>query len=229
MRQSGYNDRLAMEWSCWVEDNSGEGTREREIFPILSEWAIDCAAKSFVDIGCGQGMVSTLIPEHLQFTGYDSSAALIARAQKIYGAPTRHFHIGDAHALPAGTGNFDAAISFWVWSHLADLNSAAKEMARVLRLGGHFFVVTANPETYEARKGFYRSYRIEGRLLTGDMELGEGRQLTDTTLYLHTTDEIHDALTQAGLSIRSTRTLGMHESYPGGLYVLLMGTKETEV
>lgn len=50
---------------------------------------------------------------------------------------------GDAHALPFATGSFDAVVTFNTFEHLADPNTAAREIHRVLKPGGRLILHTA--------------------------------------------------------------------------------------
>jgi len=194
-----YNPKLANEWTEWVETPNPEGTREREIFPYIQSWAKGRVA----DIGCGQGSCSSLIDDYV---GIDSSIALITRAKQLY--PNKSFMQGDVYNLPLDNQTFDAAMSIWVWSHLDDLETAANEMARVLKPEGRFLIITANPKTYDERKTWYKHYTIEGKLLRGDFDLGEGKALTDTTLYLHTFEDIKAAIEQSSLTIDKVGNMG---------------------
>ena len=113
----------------------------------------------------------------------------------------------------------------WVWSHLNNLKLAAKEMYRVLKAKGKFLIITANPETYEERKTFYKNYTIQDNLLTGTFDLGNGKILTDTTLYLYSKKEIEEAIKKAGFKINSVKKMGQAKSSDKGLYLVIEGSK----
>lgn len=137
----------------------------------------------------------------------------------------RKFIVGDAHNIPLQDKSVAALLSIWVWSHLEHLGMAAKEMFRVLRPRGRFLIITANPETYEERKTFYKKYTIKGNLLTGIFDLGGGKVLTGTTLYLHSKEQIINAIKHAGLRINYIRRMGQAASSNKGLYLVIEGSK----
>lgn len=56
-----YNDILGNEWIDWVEEPNPTGSREKEIYPLIKRWLKKSKPTVLVDIGCGQGICSTLI------------------------------------------------------------------------------------------------------------------------------------------------------------------------
>jgi hypothetical protein len=86
-------------------------------------------------------------------------------------------------------------------------------------------IITANPETYEERKTFYKNFTIKGNLLVGDFDLGDGKVLTETTLYLHDMGQIKEAIGQSGLTIDSIKRMGQENSDHKGLYIVFEGGK----
>lgn len=218
-----YDNRLGKEWIDWVEKSNG--TREEEIFPVLKEWLHKARPKIVVDIGCGQGICSALVPVGTEYIGIDPSKILLARARRLYRDRNKRFVHADAYDTHLEDCSVDTVISVWVWSHLQNLKAAAKEMHRVLKPGGKYFMITANPETYDERKTFYTKYKITGNLLRGTFDLGNGKTLTNTTLYLHTKDELTDSIRYAGLTIHSTKRIGRAETSNKGLYLAVEGSK----
>jgi ubiquinone/menaquinone biosynthesis C-methylase UbiE len=103
----------------------------------------------------------------------------------------------------------DAVMSIWVWSHLTDLLQASKEMFRLLQSKGNFLIITANPETYETRKTYYKEYKDFGDHLVGTFDLGKGNYLTNTNLQFHTRDQMIGAIINSGLNIDSIETFGL--------------------
>ena len=94
-----YNEKLAAEWSEWVETANPEGSREKELFPALVKWLSRTSPGSIVDIGCGQGIISALIPNGISYLGIDISEPLIARAKSKYAANNKKFEIGDVYSV----------------------------------------------------------------------------------------------------------------------------------
>jgi ubiquinone/menaquinone biosynthesis C-methylase UbiE len=220
-----YNESLSKEWIGWVEESNPEGTREKEIFSYIEKWANNLTLNSLLDLGCGQGSCSQLINSKIKYIGIDASQTLINRAKELYPSENKQFILGDAYNIPLADNSVDAVMSIWVWSHLENLNLAAQEMHRVIRPAGHFLIITANPETYEERKTWYKEYSINGNLLTGVFDLGNGKVLTNTNLYLHTTKEIKDSIIKAGFKINYIGEMGQSESTDKGMYLIIEGFK----
>ncbi|WP_426566332.1 class I SAM-dependent methyltransferase [Angustibacter sp. McL0619] len=58
---------------------------------------------------------------------------------------------GDATALPVADGSLDLVVAFDVLEHIEDDDSAVRDVRRVLRPGGHFFVaVPCDPRLWSA-------------------------------------------------------------------------------
>ncbi len=221
----GYNQNLANEWIDWVETPDPQGAREKDIIPFIKNWLGELRPEVLCDIGCGQGIASELIDEKTKYIGVDPSQTLLNRARVLYPSINKQFIEGNAHGIPLENESVDTVVSIWVWSHLENLNSAASEAFRVLKPKGKFLMVTANPETHEERKTFYKHYKIEGNLLTGDFDLGDGKALTGTTLYLHTRDDIERAIKQVGFKIYNIKRMGQAETSDKGLYLAIESSK----
>ncbi len=89
---------------------------------------LDCA--SVLDVGCGDGRVSRVLPETCNYVGLDFSARLIGRAvsEKL------PFVLADiSDPLPIATGAFPTLICFAVLHHLPERESFMRELARVIR------------------------------------------------------------------------------------------------
>jgi len=225
MTKELYNKKLANEWIDWVEKSNPDGTREQEMYPFIKKWIEKLKPNNLLDLGCGQGSCSELLDDNIQYIGIDGSPTLIERAKKLYSSKNKEFEVGDIYDIPLENNSIDAIMSIWVWSHLENLTLAAQEMYKLLKTNGKFLIITANPETYEERKTFYKHYSIEDNLLTGSFDLGGGKMLTDTTLYLHSREEIEKAIKVSGFNIMSVKRMGQSESSDKGLYLVIEGSK----
>jgi len=220
-----YDQKLAEEWSEWVEMDNASGGREKEIYPLIREWLKKVRPCKVVDIGCGQGVCSTLVGSRVKYIGIDQSEFLIERAREHYSNNNATFKVGDADDIPLKDNSTDSILSLWVWSHLPELQKGAREMCRILQPNGHFLVITANPSTYNIRKTFYSTYKDYDGYLIGTFDLGGGKTLTDTNLYFHTETDMKNALLDAGLAIDEVKTFGLEDEYPGGLNIMITGRK----
>ena len=165
-------------------------------------WAIN--PSTILDLGCGQGVCSEKINlKGRTYTGVEPSPFLLERATALY--PHKYFVAGNAYALPFADKTFDAVFSIAVWHLLEDKLKAASELSRVLREGGHFMIVAANPEAYEEWTKSYSSSTRKGRRFEGRMIQSDASESTDV-LYLHSYDEIIASLQAAQLEIEGATT-----------------------
>jgi len=98
-----------------------------------------------LDVGCGTGNLSAALLARLGRDGrvvaFDFAPAMleVARAKNPDDSRLRWLE-ADAERLPLATGSFDRVICFSVWPHFDAPATAALELARVLRAGGHLHV-----------------------------------------------------------------------------------------
>lgn len=96
-----------------------------------------------LDVGCGDGEVAVELWKHgALVTGIDASPAMIETAQA---RATRHgadiaFEVATAQSLPFPPDRFDAVIAVTVLCFVEDAAPIFREMARVLRPGGHLVI-----------------------------------------------------------------------------------------
>lgn len=217
-------DALAAVYDAW---QGRYGDFARVILPRL-ERALGGfgQVRSFVDFGCGTGTLLLALARrhpHLQLSGVDASAAMLAGARGKAGATRVHWYqgrLGEPLVGPYAGAPFDAAGCFFnTLNHLPDvpaLERAFTGIARLLAPGGRlvFDVNTA--------VGFARWWQGE-RVYTGrgwrfEMEAAfdpearravararvtvEGRPPVDSEIHerLFTDDEIGAALARAGLT-----------------------------
>jgi SAM-dependent methyltransferase len=95
--------------------------------------ATGIAHPQLLEVGCGSGCYSevfdTLLPDGVQYTGIDYSAAMIARARAHY--PSTAFDVGDATRLPYADAAFDIVFNGVSLLHIVEYQTAIREAARV--------------------------------------------------------------------------------------------------
>jgi ubiquinone/menaquinone biosynthesis C-methylase UbiE len=101
------------------------------------------AGKHVLEVGCGRGVgIEILLSlDAEQVTGFDLDPKMIALAQMRlgkYGDRARVF-VGDAEAIDARDGSFDAVVDYGVIHHIPRWQQALKEIARILKPGGIFY------------------------------------------------------------------------------------------
>jgi ubiquinone/menaquinone biosynthesis C-methylase UbiE len=98
------------------------------------------AGQRVLEIGCGRGVgVEILLglgARHV--VGLDIDPQMISLAQGRLGsiADQTDVFVGDAQAIDAPDGAFDAVVGYGVIHHIPDWQAALQEVSRVLRSGG---------------------------------------------------------------------------------------------
>jgi 2-polyprenyl-3-methyl-5-hydroxy-6-metoxy-1,4-benzoquinol methylase len=161
-------------WNDW---NHRFRTRDVDEFmsrqiAVAVEWVGRMAVRAprVLELGCGTGWLSGALSEQCgaRVVGIDLSQEAVEQARRAY--PHLEFHAGDALTLPL-QGPFDAIVSADVLAHIPDQQAVIDLMARLLRAGGTFVLMTQNPFVWlrssylmERGKGQYRDWPSLGRI-----------------------------------------------------------------
>jgi SAM-dependent methyltransferase len=92
-----------------------------------------------LELGCGDGRAFELYPPEVESVAAiepDPTARVIASERAREAALRIDLFDGDAEALPAEDGAFDAAVAVWVLCSVSDPAAALAELHRVVRPGG---------------------------------------------------------------------------------------------
>ncbi|MCA9323069.1 MAG: methyltransferase domain-containing protein [Planctomycetes bacterium] len=117
-------------------------------------------AAEILDLGCGTGIYSL----HLREAGFrpvaaDYSLGMLRRAQAVTTAVEGLNPIplvaADLLRLPFADARFDALVNVGVLQHIARIDQALAEMARVLRPGGRAILVTLNRRSFHALAAWF--------------------------------------------------------------------------
>jgi ubiquinone/menaquinone biosynthesis C-methylase UbiE len=117
-----------------------------------------CRARGFaraLEVGCGRGAGARLIkrtfkPAELHATDLD--VEMMLKAVRYLSAQERETILlcaADQLALPYPTGSMDAVFGFGVLHHIPDWRGGLKEVTRVLRPGGFYFLEEIYPTLYQ--------------------------------------------------------------------------------
>jgi SAM-dependent methyltransferase len=219
-----FDEPTARRWIRTIESATNP-VRDQDVYPLVRAWMETVSPGRILEIGCGQGACSDKINlSGRSYIGIEPSPFLIRRARELYESENRRFISGNAYALPFSERQFDAAFSVLVWHLLSDIPKAALEMSRVLRPGGRFLIVTANPNAYSEWAELYVNPRTDGRRFEGDMP-GDGKTLDHDVLYFHTLDEILDSLKLAKFEVDSAVPFRKSKQGQGREYLIsIQGT-----
>ncbi|HEX9381414.1 MAG TPA: class I SAM-dependent methyltransferase [Gaiellaceae bacterium] len=127
-------DRLRARKSAYA---NAEGDDPREFaFEAIAE----ANPRRVLEVGGGEGELAERIVNELgaEVVGVDQSERMV-ELQRSKGIDAR---VGDVQDLPFADGEFDVAVAAWMLYHVADLDRALAELARVLKPGGRLIAVT---------------------------------------------------------------------------------------
>jgi SAM-dependent methyltransferase len=133
------SDASASLWSSSDAYEQYMGRWSRRIAPRFLQWLSVPAASSWIDIGCGTGVLSAAILggcDPAQVAAIDPSETFRAGRRSQLRYPRFRCRQGSAEAIPYDDGTFGAAVSGLVLNFVADPRQAAAQMKRVVRAGG---------------------------------------------------------------------------------------------
>lgn len=140
------------------------------------------------DLGCGAGfLTSYLAGRTAKVIAVDHSTKMVEAARRGVEDDRVEFRQGEMEQLPLDTDEVDAAFSNLVWHHLADVDRAAEEVARVVRPGGTAVITDLVPHQEEWMRNEM-----------GDLRLGIRP------------DVVQGALARAGFTSLHTETIQDH-------------------
>ena len=105
-----------------------------------------------LDVGCGPGFLLAEMADEMgdsgRLSGIDASTDMIALARERCASRSRiDLQEADALALPFADAAFDVVISTQVYEYVADIATALREAARVMRPGGLLLIVATDWES----------------------------------------------------------------------------------
>lgn len=108
-----------------------------------------------LEIGCGRGAGARLIQEEFSpaaLHAFDLDRQMIRLARRYLTAESRDkicLYVGDVITLPYRDGVMDAVFGFGVLHHVPDWRGGLREIARVLKPGGIYFLEEFYPQFYQ--------------------------------------------------------------------------------
>ncbi len=142
--------------SGWSEH--GLERRMRRVFQILA--TRDVEGRRILDLGCGTGVYSQgLLERGARPVGADYALGMLRRARRVLG-PGKNVPLvaADLLDLPFRDGRFAGLINVGVLQHIARLDRALGEMARVLDGEGFALIVTLNRRSLHAAASWLVSW-----------------------------------------------------------------------
>ena len=167
--------------------------------PAVLEIVDRLPAGAALDAACGTGRYASLLVERGHaVVGVDGSPEMldVARAR----VPSGDFRLGDLTALPIDDDAVDLVVCALAISHVADLGRVLRELARVLRPGGHLVISDAHHELV------FRGSVVKA--------LGPDGEPGLVATYRHTPGDYLRAALPLGLQVRRCEEPGLPASDP---------------
>lgn len=149
-----YDDRYAGDYmdadaySTWAH----EGLADYRVRQTLEQ--VGNHPRRILDYGCGQGKWTPLLRDMFpdaEIVGIDISEVAIAKASQKF--PQHQFLVFDGDRASLEDNGFDLVFSFHVLEHVIDVVASIKDIARLLRPGGHACIIfpCGNKNSFEDR------------------------------------------------------------------------------
>jgi ubiquinone/menaquinone biosynthesis C-methylase UbiE len=139
--------RLQQEFNRWAAEGRGEEMERHHLpitAPVLELMQLQ-PAERVLDLGCGAGWATRLLAARVpkgRVTGVDISNEMIERArQSSANFSNIEFAVGSSEKISSADGSFDKVLSIESFYYYPDQGAALDEMRRVLKPGGHFFIL----------------------------------------------------------------------------------------
>lgn len=217
------SDKVAQEWIASVEGEQGLW-RDTILYPKLQEWFSSLKHHDvLLDVGSGQGRLSSELDGYTRYIGIEPSTLLIQRAERFYSAPNRTFILADAREIPLDDAVADAVICVNVLFHISNIEPVLREIARVLKKGGSFFITTVDNDSLELWKSFFINPIIDSEKMEGEMKLPINN-LSRNTLYFQPNEAVVKSLERCGLTVTSLEK--SFEMNGESVFILIQGIKQ---
>jgi ubiquinone/menaquinone biosynthesis C-methylase UbiE len=99
---------------------------------------------SLLDLGCGIGRLTPALAAAFggPVTGVEPSEKMLAHVLADAAHPDVTYLAGSGESIPLPDASCDAGLLYFVWHHIADKATTARELHRVVRPGGRLLVRT---------------------------------------------------------------------------------------
>ena len=191
----------------WWQDQFTDG-----VDPEYTEQIIPLILKhlplrgSVLDVGAGEGQVARVAAEAgLRVAAIDPAWAQVSVGQTRGGGVS--WAQGSAMTLPFASASFDAAVACLVFEHIADLDAAIGEVARVLKPGGTFLFLLNHPLLQTPGSGWIDDQILEEQYWRVGPYLPEAETVEEVekdvfiTFFHRPLGRYLNALTAAGLTL----------------------------
>ncbi|MBB64599.1 MAG: SAM-dependent methyltransferase [Waddliaceae bacterium] len=166
-----------------------------------------------VDIGCGQGILSRILPKGVRYTGVDASQTLLKQARKA-AHPSCEFVLADAtKEFPLKEEGFSHGAFILSLQNMADPEAALRNASKLLAPGGRLVLILNHPCFRIPRQSSW-NIDLENKQQSRDIKRymssleipmqanpSKGKKSVTTYSYHYPLSRIVTALSQAGLLV----------------------------
>lgn len=182
-------DRVAVDYAGLFRDHLAGSVFDRAVLGAFAEIVLRAGGGPVVDLGCGPGRITG--PLHdlgLDVRGIDLSPAMIEVARRDL--PHLSFACGSMRAIDASDGGLAGLVAWYSIIHTPPEHQPElfREMARVLRPGGHLLLAfQVGPATAHITQAYghddlsYDAYRLDPSLVATQIS-GAGFAVTATLI-----------------------------------------------
>jgi ubiquinone/menaquinone biosynthesis C-methylase UbiE len=209
----------ASEWYNNLVGSEGHYYHQHVIFPhLLKILKTKKQHLSMLDLGCGQGAFSQVLPEEFAYEGVDISSSFIKMAKKHNTLPNRAFHEYDLCQPFNLDKTFTHAAMILSLQNIADPKAALQNAKTHLKQGGTLLLVINHPcfrvprqsswEIDEDKKIQFRRIDTYMTPLEVPIDVHPGKSQTIKTLSFHySLSQIFSFLQETGFTVASLSEL----------------------
>jgi ubiquinone/menaquinone biosynthesis C-methylase UbiE len=147
---------MKLNWAeRWVVNSPTQVLKQRLELRWMKRTQSLAEGAKVLEVGCGLGVGAHLINESFRpslLHALDLDVRMVLKA-KAY-LSRRHeervsLSVGDVFQLPFKDNAMDAVFGFGILHHVQNWRGAVREIARVLKTGGHYFIEELYPTLYQ--------------------------------------------------------------------------------
>lgn len=141
-------EEIATAYDRWSQTYEAVENATRDLAAgVLRQYPLNLQDREILEIGCGTGLNTGYLAEGAkELIAFDLSAGMLEQARRKVTARNVRFVQGDIQLeWPFAESSADLVVCMLVLEHIAKIDHVFKEAARVLRLGGEFFVCEFHP------------------------------------------------------------------------------------
>ena len=148
MTNPSNQSEIATAYNDWAETYDAVQNQTRDLAAkVLRQADLELEGRKLVEVGCGTGRNTIWLLERAsQIVGLDFSEKMLARARSRVDDPRVRFVQHDVRTTwPLADASAEVVIAMLVLEHVDNLAPVFAEAARVLSVGGQFFLCELHP------------------------------------------------------------------------------------